>query len=1531
LAVKTIDEQKAYWMAQLSDRAPALALPLDKERPPATAFIRETASVVIGQGAWTQIAALSLNEDIDVFAILVAAYKAFLFRYTGQTDLVVGTLLPDPGNPEESNLVALRSRFSADDTGERLLRQVSISLAAAAANSGCPFAAVTEIASQDGATAQVFSTAFLYSSCAPGSCEPRISNSAGSRFANYFVQCDLVLSAREEKSAMVLDCEFDGELFELSTIQNWLEHFQILLAGMVSDPSSILSRLPLLKSDELQKLLIEWNATETECPRNTCIHQLIEAQSERTPDCVAVAFNDEQLTYRQLNARANQVAHRLGKLRVQPDVLVGICVERCLEMIIGLLGILKAGGAYVPLDPNYPRERLAFMAKDAGVRVLLTQRHLMSHVPESDARVLYLDPEEEFEGESLRNPAVQVDPNDLAYVIYTSGSTGKPKGVMVSHRNVVNFFVGMDQRIGAGTPGVWLAVTSISFDISVLELFWTLARGFKVVIYNEDRGPVHPTERQRRERAGMDFSLFYFASDEGQQTVDRYRLLLEGAKFADQNGFAAVWTPERHFHAFGGLYPNPSVTSAAIAAITNRIRIMAGSVVLPLHNPVRVAEEWSVVDNLSKGRVGISFATGWQVNDFVLAPQNYPERREITFRDVETVRKLWRGETVVFPGVDGKEVAVKILPRPVQRELPIWITATGNPETFKRAGQLGANLLTHLIGQKLEDLANKIMIYRRAWDEQGHSGHGHVTLMMHTFVGEDMDQVREAVHDPFCGYLKSSADLLKNCPWGFAPARLSANAQAKRTLTAPVSLTEEELSRLLEHAFERYFENSSLFGTPEVCLRMVSQLREVGVDEIACLIDFGVDPEAVLESLRLLNDVRERSNEAGGEAGANYSLAALIPRHKVTHFQCTPSMAGMLLDRPENRTALGMLQAWMIGGEALPTNLAKQMREVVRGSIHNMYGPTEATVWSTTHTQQDVEGDISIGSPIANTRIYILDPHLQPVPIGLPGELWIGGSGVVRGYLNRPELTAERFIPDPFRKSSGDRIYRTGDLARYRPDGTLAFLGRIDHQVKIRGYRIELAEIEAVIGQQPTVRECAVVAREFTPGDQRVIAYVVLQPRLAPNSTILRDFLKEQLPDYMIPSAFVFLESLPRTPNGKIDRRALPAPTEVPVEAPLAYIGPRTPVEEALAKIWAELLAVERVGLNDNFFELGGHSLLAVKLFSEIEKRFAKRLALSTLFQAPTIEALALAIQRKPDAPARRLSLLPIQAQGSRAPLFCVHGGPGNVLFYRDLARHLGTDYPFYGLQSLGLDGKRSYLTRVEDMAAYYLNELRSLQPAGPYYLGGYCMGGAVAYEMAQRLIQDGQTIGALILFDTYNHNGISQPRSFRERLAYVRQKAYFHWNNLAQLNLPGRAAYISEKLRVARLRETARLLLKLSNISSKMYRRKQETKIKPFLEDVNEQAGYAYTPKRYSGRVTLFKPHRNYSFLSDPQMGWADVAAGGLEIVELPVDPGGMFLDPFVQILAWKLKTVLDQGPRDKGSVDAMSARERPTALKVG
>jgi natural product biosynthesis luciferase-like monooxygenase protein len=347
----------------------------------------------------------------------------------------------------------------------------------------------------------------------------------------------------------------------------------------------------------------------------------------------------------------------------------------------------------------------------------------------------------------------------------------------------------------------------------------------------------------------MDFSLFYFASADDGEYADKYRLLIEGAKFADNHGFAAVWTPERHFHEFGGLYPNPSVTSAAIATVTERIQIRAGSVVLPLHDPLRVAEEWAVVDNLSNGRAAISFASGWQPNDFVIAPQNYANRKEVMLRGIETVRRLWRGEKVRRRDGKGTDIEVRILPRPIQHELPIWVTAAGSPDTFRLAGEIGANLLTHLLGQSIEQLAEKIAIYRRAWREHGHGpGTGHVTLMLHTFVGSSDDEVREKVRVPFSNYLRSSVDLwLARSP-----------GQDIR------DFTEEELEDLVSYAFDRYFETSGLFGTPDTCLQIIDRLKAIDVDEVACLIDFGVDFDSVISGLHYLDKARELSNTSRG-------------------------------------------------------------------------------------------------------------------------------------------------------------------------------------------------------------------------------------------------------------------------------------------------------------------------------------------------------------------------------------------------------------------------------------------------------------------------------------------------------------------------------------------------------------------------------------------------------------------------------------------------------------------------------------------
>jgi natural product biosynthesis luciferase-like monooxygenase protein len=949
--------------------------------------------------------------------------------------------------------------------------------------------------------------------------------------------------------------------------------------------------LTLVSGEEKELLLRQWNRADAAAGRDVCVHHAFEAQVRRAPDATALVWRGEPISYARLNARANQVAHRLIGQGVAPGSLVGLSMDRSADLVAAMLGVLKAGAAYVPLDPGYPKERLAYMIEDA---------HLAAIVSTLDG----------LDASAVENPRTNVRPEDLAYVIYTSGSTGKPKGVMVEHRNVASFFAAMDERVDK--PGTWLAVTSISFDISVLEILWTLSRGFKVVLHGGER----QTAAVARSEAGIAFSLFYFASDEGEKGRDKYRLLLEGAKFADHNGFEAVWTPERHFHAFGGLYPNPSLAGAAIAAITENVKIRAGSCVMPLHNPIRVAEEWALVDNLSNGRVGISFASGWQPGDFALAPDAYEKRYEIFRAGIETVRALWRGESRTFRGPKG-DVEVRTRPRPVQAELPVWVTAAGNPETFRQAGQIGANLLTHLLGQSIDGLAEKLEIYRRAWREARHPGRGKVTLMLHTFLGDDEASVRAQVHEPFKAYLRTSTDLLKQSASSF-PAFRNAGREGIDGLFQ--KLSGADMDALLEHAFARYYETSGLFGTPQSCLPMVERLKEAGVDEIACLIDFGVPSDVVLAHLPRLDELRRLANMPS----EHEDVGALLARHSVTHLQVTPSMAGMLVKNQGARAGLGKLTNLLVGGEAFPRELAADLQHLVPGRVINMYGPTETTVWSATHDVTDVPAGVPLGKPIAGTQIYVVDEHLQLVPAGVPGELVIGGDGVVRGYLNRPELTAERFVPDPFRP--GRRLYRTGDQARWREDGVLEFLGRLDDQVKIRGHRIELGEIEAVLARHPLVRQAVVVAREDAPGEKRLIAYLVADKE--PPVDELREHLSRELPDFMVPALFVTLDALPLTPNKKVDRKKLPAPGASRPALSGRFVAPRTPREAALAGFFREALGLERVGIFDNFLELGGDSLSAVDIFVKIEEAFKVQLPLVTFFKLPTVAGLAQELER---------------------------------------------------------------------------------------------------------------------------------------------------------------------------------------------------------------------------------------------------------------------------------------------------------------
>jgi natural product biosynthesis luciferase-like monooxygenase protein len=998
-----------------------------------------------------------------------------------------------------------------------------------------------------------------------------------------------------------------------------------------ADDTSRVADLTVLPQDERDLVLHDWNDTAADYPRDATLHGLFEAQVARTPDATALVFEGQALTYAALNAAANRAAHVLRDCGVAPGTLVGLHTHRSSDMLIGALAILKAGGAYVPMDPAFPADRIAYYIADSAAAVIVTQSSLAADLPAHAAQVLSLDSDPRLATAPDTNPETDMTASDLAYVIYTSGSTGQPKGVMVEHRNVANFFTGMDDRIAHDDGGVWLAVTSLSFDISVLELFYTLARGFKLVISGDESRALVSGGATSAPIIGfaMDFSLYYWGNNDAV-SADRYELLLEGAKFADANGFCAVWTPERHFHAFGGSYPNPAVTGAAVAGVTKNLAVRAGSIVAPLHHPARIAEEWAVIDNLTGGRVGLAMASGWQPDDFVLRPENTPPDNKQALADsIDQVRRLWAGEAVEFPRKDGKMHAVVTQPRPLSKTIPMWVTTAGNPATWAQAGEVGANVLTHLLGQSIDEVAQKITVYHDALRKAGHDPRDHkVTLMLHTFLADNRERAREIAREPMKDYLRAAAGLIKQYAWAFPAFKKPVGAATPMDIDLG-SLEPDELEAILDFAFLRYFDDSGLFGTVEDAIARVEALKAIGVDEVACLIEYGIATPTVLDGLRPLAQVLARVNGPAAQADPqDFSIAAQIRRHDVTHLQCTPSMARMICMNDDATQALGRVKHLMIGGEALSGSLVAELGRFTKATVENMYGPTETTIWSTTQTATADEGIVNIGRPIANTQIYVLDADRNPVPIGVPGELYIAGDGVTRGYWQRPELTAERFLPDPFIQNGGDapRMYRTGDLVRWRSDGRVDFLGRTDHQVKVRGYRIELGEIETRLEAAPTVTQAVVMAREDTPGDTRLVAYMTVSAPAA--DADLRTLLAADLPAYMIPAHFVTLPQFPLTPNKKVDRKALPAPARPrPVAAPKpaaqADGAQGVDIASGIAAIWSSILGVPQIEPDDNFFALGGHSLLAVQAHRDMRKTLGlDNLAITDIFRFPTLAGL---------------------------------------------------------------------------------------------------------------------------------------------------------------------------------------------------------------------------------------------------------------------------------------------------------------------
>ncbi|MCH5519151.1 non-ribosomal peptide synthetase [Pseudomonas syringae] len=917
---------------------------------------------------------------------------------------------------------------------------------------------------------------------------------------------------------------------------------------------------------------------------------------DRVPEQRAVICGDRSLSYAELGVLAARASARVLE-RVSAGGRVAILAPRSERYIAALVGILAAGAIYVPLDAAHPAARREAILRDAQPGLIITDDPAAASgwpcmtlddllAPITNTRVSTVAPQRE----------------SAAYLLYTSGSTGSPKGVLVSHKALASLFEAMTQRLSGAEGAVWLSLTSAGFDISLLELLYPLVCAGTIVVYEGSQkvlaSPGANTEPD------VKFSLFFFASQPGRQA---YELMLDAARRADKLGFHAIWTPERHFHPFGGPFPNPAITGAALAVVTERLKIRAGSLVLPLHDPVRVAEDWAMVDVLSGGRAGIAIATGWDRNDFLLAhggPQNFSHRRELTLEAINILRELWTGQAVTLDRGAGEQ-HICTFPQPIQAGIPLWLSASSAVETFETAGKSGTNVLTHLLAQDVATLQNNIQRYRL-----GAGSDGTVSLMLHTFVAATRAEAEAVAREPLKRYLMSSVDL----------------ARSVFGQTASDGL-DDDLNYLAERGLERYMHSASLIGGVQDCVERARALMSIGVNEFACLIDFGVGSEQVLQSLDQLDEVR-RQLPGGSMTAQDNSVAGLCARHGVTHLQCTPTAVRELLTDSRSRSAIAALDTLLVGGESLPQHVADELLQVTRARLFNVYGPTETTIWST--AWRISPGPVRIGSALGNGVVHVLDANNQQVSGDQAGEICISGTGLAEGYWRREAETRTAFCSLTLTPGEAPtRLYRTGDMGRFDAAGQLEFLGRKDRQVKIGGQRIELAEIEEQIRAVQGVADAACAI----DNDGSIAALATLYPGVEVDTAKIRGHLQKTLTSAMQPLA-LGIGALPKNPNGKLDNAALiaiarehhhaPAPVADRTEALAPKV--RSPRWQAMAQVWEQTLLTPVADEHSEFFASGGNSLRAMVMASRLSQQLGAKVSVRTVFENPTFGALFAAL-----------------------------------------------------------------------------------------------------------------------------------------------------------------------------------------------------------------------------------------------------------------------------------------------------------------
>ncbi|QRN93140.1 amino acid adenylation domain-containing protein [Archangium violaceum] len=1045
LASGAFSDQESYWRERMAQPPGPLALPLDRPREAVRKLLGTRRPFGFSRALTDAIHALGQREGFTDFMILLAAYKALLARYAGQDDIVVGTPIGNRTRVELEPLIGyvahavpLRTDLSGDPTFLELLSRVRDTTLGAYANPDVPYEhLVRELEpGKDPERARLFDAVFVLHAGFASSLElPALRlelvevPDAPAQFGATLSHLSIFMS--EGPHGYEGHLEYAAELFEPPTVERLLHHLQALLESALANPGQRLSELSLLTAAERSQLA----TARVDAPRAEVIPVLasLEAQASRTPEALAVSAGERGLSWRELRERARHLAGLLVQKGVGAEQLVAVCLEPSPERLVALWAVLEAGAAWVLLPPARLRELASFSPEGSPPPLLLTYSRLRTSLALDASRVLHVDalPEGSLPSPVERRSAPDVE--SMVCLEPLAGSTGAPLQAIHTQGTVAHLFRALDEGHGATPGGAWLWAEEPGAHGSGLEVLWALSRGLRVVLAPEpERARFLSVGQGTPARRPLAFGLSYFANDEDGLGRRKYQLLLDGARFADAHGFSAVWTPERHFHSFGGLYPSPAITGAGLATITEKIGIRAGSVVLPLHDPIQVAEEWAMIDNLSGGRVGVSFASGWHANDFVFAPDNYARRKEVLHRGIELVRHLWRGGTVRRRNGEGQEVELTIRPRPVQTELPFWLTAAGSPDTFRLAGELGANVLTNLMGQQLDSLAEKVALYRETWRQHGHAGRGHVSLMMHAFLGSDAAEARRTVREPLLRYFRSSVDILS----GFAASQ--------GLKVDPRTLTPRDMEALLEHGLERYMEDGGLFGTPESSAPMVERVKRLDVDEVACLVDFGIGTEATLVSLQHLDTLRRRSQPEEGastptvlhESGTDAeALLALVREAGVTHLHCTPTLARALVGLPGVAEALRPVRRLFIEGGApeLAVSLARAAGvEVVRRE--ETLGPG---TWLPVRPERTAHTQV-LAAPPSHVRLHVLDSRGQPVPVGVAGELALGGGGVPRGFWMAPEATRSRLVPHP--SEAGARLLTTGRRARLLADGSVELL-----------------------------------------------------------------------------------------------------------------------------------------------------------------------------------------------------------------------------------------------------------------------------------------------------------------------------------------------------------------------------------------------------------------------------------------------------------------------------------------------------------